>query len=54
MFRRAKLMLADLAPFVSGPGRDRRVIATIDLTDDRGGPCCARLRSPALVLAATT
>lgn len=53
MFRRAKLMLTDLEPFVSGLGRDRRVIATVDLTDDCGGPRCARLGSPALVLATT-
>jgi Family of unknown function (DUF5990) len=46
MFRRAKLMLADLEPFVSTD--TARVIARIHLTDDCGGPRCARLRSPAL------
>ena len=42
MFRRAKLMLGDL-PSVEG-----RVLAIVDLTDDKGGPRCARLRAPAL------
>jgi hypothetical protein len=50
MFRRAKLMLADLEPFVSRLGGPARVIARVDLTDDCGGPRCARLRSPALKL----
>jgi hypothetical protein len=49
MFRRAKLMLADLAPFVTGPG-DTRVIAQVNLTDECGGPRCARLRPPALAV----
>lgn len=49
MFRRAKLMLDDLAPLVSeGGGPDQHVVATVDLTDERGGPRCARLRPPAL------
>lgn len=41
MFRRAKLMLDDL------PVADH-VVATVDLTDECGGPRCARLRPPAL------
>ncbi len=50
MFRRAKLMLADVEGLV-GEGRDEtRMVARVDLTDDRGGPRCARLRSPALEL----
>ena len=49
MFRRAKLMLADLEPFVTGPG-DTRVTAQVDLTDECGGPRCARLRPPALAV----
>jgi hypothetical protein len=49
MFRRAKLMLADLAPFIED-AVDTRVIARVDLTDDRGGPRCARLKPPALTL----
>jgi Family of unknown function (DUF5990) len=55
MLRRAKLMLADIEPLLhSGSTSDRRIIATIDLTDDCGGPRCARLRSPALVLTSAT
>ena len=49
MFRRAKLMLADLAPLITGNG-DQTIVATVDLTDDCGGPRCARLRAPALQL----
>jgi len=29
----------------------RSVVATVDLTGDRGGPRCARLKPPALALA---
>ncbi len=47
MFRRAKLMLADLAPLITG-NSDQTIVATVDLTDDCGGPRCARLRAPAL------
>jgi hypothetical protein len=50
MFRRAKLMLADLEQLVSGPGNKTTVLARVDLTDNCGGPRCARLRSPALQL----
>ena len=49
MFRRAKLMLADLEPLITTAAE--RITATIDLTDDCGGPRCARLRPPALQLA---
>lgn len=54
MFRRAKLMLADLDPLVHlhPTGSEQRIIATVDLTDERGGPRCARLQQPALTLAA--
>lgn len=41
MFRRAKLMLADL------PDR-AEVTVDVELTDERGMPRCARLRSPAI------
>lgn len=54
MFRRAKLMLDDLKPLLSGTGSDDQITATVDLTDDCGGPRCARLRSPALELTANT
>ena len=50
MFRRAKLMLADLEPFVAGAGDTHQVIARVDLSDECGGPRCARLRPPALSL----
>ena len=43
MFRRAKLMLAD----VPDPRR-AEVTARVDLTDESGLPRCARLRPPAL------
>ncbi|SFC76552.1 hypothetical protein SAMN04487968_11117 [Nocardioides terrae] len=49
MFRRAKLMLEDVAPLVTGRSTEH-VVATVDLTDERGGPRCARLRPPALTL----
>jgi hypothetical protein len=52
MFRRAKLMLSTLEPLVAGTDGAGQVVGTVDLTDDCGGPRCARLRSPALVLAA--
>jgi hypothetical protein len=42
MFRRAKLMLADL------PADAEDVTVDVDLTDEHGLPRCARLRPPAL------
>ena len=53
MFRRAKLMLADLEPVVAGAGDTGQVIARVDLSDECGGPRCARLRPPALSLEPT-
>jgi Family of unknown function (DUF5990) len=50
MFRRAKLMLADLESLIAGVGDTRQVIARVDLTDGCGGPRCARLRPPALTM----
>lgn len=50
MFRRAKLVLADVLPHLTGA--DATVVAEVDLTDERGAPRCARLRAPALVLRA--
>ena len=47
MFRRAKLMLADLEPLA---GKAEQVVARVDLTDECGGPRCARLKPPALTL----
>lgn len=49
MFRRAKLMLADVECLLAGD-RDIRVMASVHLTDECGGPRCARLRPPALTL----
>ena len=48
MFRRAKLMLADLERVVAGAGDTGQVTARVDLTDECGGPPCARLSPPAL------
>ena len=52
MFRRAKLMLdlIDDATIANANDDGRRLVATVDLTDERGGPRCARLRPPALAL----
>jgi hypothetical protein len=47
-------MLADVEPFVAGAGDTGQVIARVDLTDDCGGPRCARLRPPALTLQQAT
>jgi hypothetical protein len=47
MFRRAKLMLADLEPVAA---QTDHVVARVDLTDECGGPRCARLRPPALTI----
>jgi hypothetical protein len=47
MFRRAKLMLADLQPLAVDTAQ---VIARVNLTDECGGPRCARLKPPALTL----
>jgi hypothetical protein len=49
MFRRAKLMLNDLVVLFAA-GVPDTVIAEVDLTDDSGGPRCARLKPPALTL----
>jgi len=51
MFRRAKLMLNRADPqLVRGAERDGlHLVATVDLTDRRGGPRCARVDPPALV-----
>jgi hypothetical protein len=50
MFRRAKLMLDDGVSELARAAEqhDRALIATVDLTDRRGGPRCARLTSEAL------
>ena len=50
LFSRAKLMLADLESVVAGAGAGDtgQVIACVDLTDECGGPRCARLKPPTL------
>jgi hypothetical protein len=50
MFRRAKLMVADIDPelLAAAAGDDGALVATIGLTDERGGPRCARVRPPAI------
>lgn len=50
MFRRAKLMLQDIEPLILAEPSSQHLIATVDLTDEDGGPRCARLRPPALEL----
>lgn len=45
MFRRAKLMLADL------PAVREEVAVDVDLTDEQGMPRCARLHRPAIRIA---
>jgi len=47
MFRRAKLMFADIDPAVLRGGMDAgTLVATVALTDEHGGPRCARVRPP--------
>jgi hypothetical protein len=50
MFRRAKLMVADIDPdlLAAAAGVDGALVATIGLTDEHGGPRCARVRPPAI------
>ena len=50
MFRRAKLMLADVDARLLDAAQhdDRTLVATVDLSDERGGPRCARVRPPAI------
>ncbi len=48
MFRRAKLMVADVDPqlLAASAATDGTLVATLGLTDGRGGPLCARVRPP--------
>jgi hypothetical protein len=49
MFRRAKLVFADVDAAVLGAARTSGVlIASLSLTDERGCPRCARVRPPAI------
>lgn len=45
MFRRAKVMLADLPP-TEGLGDVAQVTVHVELTDAKGGPICARVHEP--------
>jgi len=50
MFRRAKLMLDRVEPGLILSAMEAGLLeAVVDLTDDRGGPRCARVDPPALV-----
>jgi hypothetical protein len=51
MFRRAKLMFGDIATEVLRTAHDGAgtLVGTLGLTDERGGPRCARVRPPDVV-----
>jgi hypothetical protein len=51
MFRRAKLMVADIDPELLAVAArdDGTLVASLSLTDDHGGPRCARVRPPVIV-----
>ncbi len=48
MFRRAKLMIGDIEPEMLGAATrdDGVLVASLSLTDERGGPRCARVKPP--------
>jgi hypothetical protein len=50
MFRRAKLMLSHVHPTLvaDAAGAGRSLVADVVLTDERGGPRCARVDPPAV------
>jgi len=49
MFRRAKLMLADVPAEVLQTAREQgRLVARLGLTEAKGGPLCAAVRPPAI------
>lgn len=49
-FRRAKLMIGDIEPgMLAAEAHDEGVlVASLALTDERGGPRCARVKPPAI------
>lgn len=49
MFRRAKLMLDDIPRLDEKPGAAGEVVASVEVTDEKGLPRCARVRPPAIV-----
>jgi Family of unknown function (DUF5990) len=50
MFRRAKLMIGDIEPemLAAAARADGVLVASLSLTDERGGPRCARVKPPAV------
>ena len=56
MFRRAKLMLSRIDPSIvrDSNRQGMQLTGLIRLTDDRGGPRCARVDPPAIVWSTTT
>ena len=50
MFRRAKLMVADIDPelLAAAAASDSVLTASLALTDERGGPRCARVKPPVI------
>lgn len=50
MFRRAKLMVADIEPslLADAAAADGSLVAQLGLTDGHGCPLCARVRRPAI------
>jgi hypothetical protein len=51
MFRRAKLMVADIEPRLladAAAAEEGGLRADLGLTDERGGPLCARVRPPTI------
>jgi hypothetical protein len=51
MFRRAKLMIADIEPgmLAAAAAADGALVASLSLTDERGGPRCARVEPPLII-----
>ena len=51
MFRRAKLMLGDVDPVLVRTAEESGapLVADVELTDECGGPRCARVVAPAIV-----
>lgn len=49
MFRRAKLMIADIDPeLLAAAAHDGVLVASLSLTDQRGCPRCARVKPPVI------
>jgi Family of unknown function (DUF5990) len=48
MFRRAKLMLHRIEPALVAAAGEGTLVASVSLTDEKGGPRCARVDPPAV------